>query len=87
MYIEYRTDDIIVIILYCSMLLNFNWLCLMEVYNGRFLITLNVATLTWMPVSSDMMDTTVSLGCEHVVSIMPLLKFAVKILSLQVRTV
>jgi hypothetical protein len=59
----------------------------MEVYNGRFSITLTVATLTWMPGSSDMMGTTVSLGCEHVVLITPLLKFDVKTLSLQVKTV
>jgi hypothetical protein len=50
------------------------------------MITLNDATLTWMPGSAEMMGTTVSLGCEHVVSIMPLLKPDVKIWSLQVRT-
>jgi hypothetical protein len=40
-----------------------------------------------MPGSSDVIGTTVSLGREHVESIMPLLKFDANILSLQVITV
>jgi hypothetical protein len=47
---------------------------------------LNLAALTSMPGVSDIMGTSVSLGREHVVSIMPLLKFDSKVLSLQVVT-